>query len=114
MLKVVSSCIGTKYTGRFGSLMAVSAGLGLVAGCDRAQQWLRSISVATAALCASLSCLCVRPLQDLALDAVLTVAGAAPSGASKGDIDIKNYAKVEKLPGGTIEECRVGACLGCL
>lgn len=23
------------------------------------------------------------------------------------EIDIKNYAKVEKIPGGTIEDCRV-------
>lgn len=28
------------------------------------------------------------------------------------EIDIKNYAKVEKIPGGTIEDCRVlkGEC----
>eukprot|EP00877_Chromochloris_zofingiensis_P011116 jgi/Chrzof1/6258/Cz17g17210.t1 len=64
MLKVVQSCIGTKYTSRFGSLMA-----------------------------------------DLALDAVNTV--AVELGGGVKEIDIKNYAKVEKLPGGTIEDCKV-------
>ncbi len=43
--------------------------------------------------------------QELALDAVQTV--ALDIGAGQKEIDIKNYAKVEKLPGGTIEDCRV-------
>eukprot|EP01024_Parvocaulis_polyphysoides_P025828 TRINITY_DN2348_c0_g1_i4.p1 TRINITY_DN2348_c0_g1~~TRINITY_DN2348_c0_g1_i4.p1 ORF type:complete len:475 (+),score=95.38 TRINITY_DN2348_c0_g1_i4:92-1426(+) len=63
MLKVVNSCINTKFTHRFGDKMA-----------------------------------------DLALDAVQTVTIATSSGRS---IDIKKYAKVEKIPGGSIEECRV-------
>ena len=47
------------------------------------------------------------PLQDLALDAVQTVMvkheGADP------EIDIKKYAKVEKLPGGSLDDCRYSA-----
>jgi len=41
---------------------------------------------------------------DLALDAVQTV--AMEDGGRK-EIDIKRYAKVEKIPGGDIEDCRV-------
>eukprot|EP00958_Prasinococcus_capsulatus_P025929 scaffold4501_cov395-Prasinococcus_capsulatus_cf.AAC.2 len=52
---------------------------------------------------------CPRPLRaelgELALKAVKTVAVTLPNGAI--DIDIKKYAKVEKIPGGNIEECRV-------
>lgn len=43
-------------------------------------------------------------VQELALDAVQTV--SIDQGGQK-EIDIKNYAKVEKIPGGTIEDCRV-------
>lgn len=64
MLSIVNSCIGTKFTNRFGPLMA-----------------------------------------ELALDAVMTVSIERPDG--KRDIDIKKYAKVEKIPGGAIEDCRV-------
>jgi T-complex protein 1 subunit gamma len=64
MLKIVNSCIGTKYTSRFGPLMA-----------------------------------------ELALDAVNCVAVKRPDGSK--EIDIKKYAKVEKIPGGAIEDCRV-------
>eukprot|EP00966_Prymnesium_polylepis_P271455 6271851-Prymnesium_polylepis.1 len=50
-----------------------------------------------------------RPLRaqvmiDLALDAVATV--TIDDGGRK-DIDIKRYAKIEKIPGGDIEDCRV-------
>jgi len=41
---------------------------------------------------------------DLALDAVATV---AIDDCGRKDIDIKRYAKVEKIPGGDIEDCRV-------
>ncbi|KAG1658212.1 hypothetical protein FOA52_009551 [Chlamydomonas sp. UWO 241] len=64
MLNVVNSCIATKFTQRFGNLMA-----------------------------------------ELALDAVQTVTVLA-DGQQK-EIDVKNYAKVEKIAGGTIEESRV-------
>eukprot|EP00878_Enallax_costatus_P001876 GHUV01002035.1.p1 GENE.GHUV01002035.1~~GHUV01002035.1.p1 ORF type:complete len:559 (+),score=140.91 GHUV01002035.1:215-1891(+) len=64
LLQVVQSCIGTKYTSRFGTLMA-----------------------------------------ELALDAVQTV--ARDVGGGQQEVDIKNYAKVEKIPGGTIEDCKV-------
>ena len=30
-----------------------------------------------------------------------------PPGGGPPDIDIKKYAKVEKLPGGSLEDCRV-------
>ena len=44
--------------------------------------------------------------QELALDAVRTVTVEQPGGGPR-EIDIKKYAKVEKLPGGSIEDCRV-------
>jgi T-complex protein 1 subunit gamma len=44
-------------------------------------------------------------VRDLALDAVLTVAGTSASG--KKEVDVKRYAKVEKIPGGEIDDCRV-------
>lgn len=64
MLNVVNSCIATKFTHRFGTLMA-----------------------------------------ELALDAVQTVTIAHEGGQK--EIDIKNFAKIEKISGGTIEDCRV-------
>eukprot|EP00743_Colponemidia_sp_Colp-15_P000638 GILK01000712.1.p1 GENE.GILK01000712.1~~GILK01000712.1.p1 ORF type:complete len:552 (-),score=118.25 GILK01000712.1:311-1966(-) len=42
---------------------------------------------------------------DLALDAVMTVARDRPDG--KKEVDIKRYAKVEKLPGGELSDCTV-------
>lgn len=50
-------------------------------------------------------------MADLALDAVQCV--AQDIGNGQKEIDIKNYAKVEKIPGGTIEDCKAsdhGAC----
>ena len=64
MLNIVNSCIGTKYTSRFGPLMA-----------------------------------------ELALDAVQCV--ASDRGDGTREIDLKKYAKVEKIAGGAIEDCRV-------
>jgi len=64
MLNIVNSCIGTKYTSRFGPLMA-----------------------------------------ELALDAVTCV--AAERGDGSKEIDLKKYAKVEKIAGGAIEDCTV-------
>mmetsp|Transcript_35197 Transcript_35197/g.99643 ORF Transcript_35197/g.99643 Transcript_35197/m.99643 type:complete len:218 (+) Transcript_35197:145-798(+) len=64
MVKIVMSCIGTKFTSRYGTLMA-----------------------------------------DLALEAVSCIAVEHPGG--KKEIDVKKYAKVEKLPGGQIEDSRV-------
>lgn len=44
-------------------------------------------------------------IQELALDAVQTV--SRDVGGGQREVDIKNYAKVEKIPGGTIEDCKV-------
>jgi len=44
-------------------------------------------------------------MVDLALDAVSTV--HIDDGSGRKEIDIKRYAKVEKIPGGDIEDCRV-------
>jgi T-complex protein 1 subunit gamma len=44
-------------------------------------------------------------MVKLALDAVRTVATATEGG--KLEIDIKRFAKVEKIPGGEVEDCRV-------
>lgn len=43
-------------------------------------------------------------ISDLALDAVLTV---ATDVGGRMDVDVKRYAKVEKIPGGELEDCRV-------
>ncbi|EFN57837.1 hypothetical protein CHLNCDRAFT_30487 [Chlorella variabilis] len=64
MLNIVNSCIGTKFTMRFGSLIA-----------------------------------------ELALDAVQTI--TVDHGEGRREIDIKKYAKVEKIPGGDIQDSRV-------
>ncbi|KAL3150294.1 T-complex protein 1 subunit gamma [Trebouxia sp. C0010 RCD-2024] len=64
MLKIVNSCIGTKFTNQFGNLMA-----------------------------------------ELALDAVTCVMSDVSGG--QREIDIKKYVKIEKIPGGAIEDCRV-------
>jgi T-complex protein 1 subunit gamma len=64
LMNIVTSCIGTKYTSRFGPLMA-----------------------------------------ELALDAVMCV--AVDNGDGTKEVDIKKYAKVEKIAGGSIEDCRV-------
>ncbi|GFH27848.1 T-complex protein 1 subunit gamma, partial [Haematococcus lacustris] len=64
MLKVVSSCVATKFTRTIGTL-----------------------------------------LPELALDAVQCV--AQDLGVGRQEIDIKNYAKVEKIPGGAIDDCKV-------
>lgn len=29
-------------------------------------------------------------------------------GGGAKEVDVKNYAKIEKIPGGTIEDCKVG------
>ena len=44
--------------------------------------------------------------QELALDAVNTVA-VDPAGGGQREIDIKKYIKIEKIPGGSVEDCRV-------
>ncbi|MEW5297774.1 MAG: hypothetical protein WDW36_000958 [Sanguina aurantia] len=64
MLNVVNSCIATKFTHRFGTLMA-----------------------------------------ELALDAVATV--SVLNDSSRVEVDIKNYARIEKIAGGQIEESKV-------
>lgn len=64
MLNIINSCIGTKFTQRFGNLIA-----------------------------------------DLALDATRTV--TVRSEGRPPEIDIKKYAKIEKIPGGSIEDSRV-------
>ena len=67
MLSVLTSCLGTKFSSRFGPLIA-----------------------------------------ELALDAVRTVAVPPPPGSdAPPEVDIKRYAKVEKLPGGDLSDSRV-------
>ena len=43
-------------------------------------------------------------LQELSLDAVTTV--VSDTGSGQREIDIKKYVKIEKIPGGAIEDCR--------
>ncbi|XP_073008595.1 T-complex protein 1 subunit gamma [Typha latifolia] len=63
MLSLVKSCIGTKFTGQFGDLIA-----------------------------------------DLAIDAT-TIVGVDRQGVH--EVDIKKYIKVEKIPGGQLEDSKV-------
>lgn len=64
MRSIVRSCIGTKFSARYGDLIC-----------------------------------------DLALEAVSRV--TVDDGHGHKEIDIKRYAKVEKMPGGELEECKV-------
>jgi len=64
MRDLIRSCIGTKFSSRYGDLIC-----------------------------------------DLALEAVTRV--ATDDGSGRKDIDIKRYAKVEKIPGGELEDCKV-------
>ncbi|EFJ24455.1 hypothetical protein SELMODRAFT_442408 [Selaginella moellendorffii] len=64
LLNIVRSCIGTKFTSRFGTLIA-----------------------------------------DLAIDSVNMVAIDLGNGLK--EIDVKKYIKVEKIPGGQLEESKV-------
>ncbi|KAH7298645.1 hypothetical protein KP509_25G052600 [Ceratopteris richardii] len=64
MLKMVKSCIGTKFTGQFGTLIA-----------------------------------------DLAIDATTLV--SVDLGNGLHEVDIKKYVKVEKIPGGQLEDSQV-------
>lgn len=63
LLKVVKSCLGTKFANRWSTLMC-----------------------------------------DLALDSVLTIVSERDG---KKEIDTKRFLKIEKIPGGEIEECQV-------
>ncbi len=49
-------------------------------------------------------------MQELALDAVTTVMAEASTG--QREIDIKKYVKIEKIPGGAIEDCRCNTLNG--
>ncbi|CAA2963156.1 T-complex protein 1 subunit gamma isoform X2 [Olea europaea var. sylvestris] len=64
MLDLVKSCIGTKFTGQFGDLIA-----------------------------------------DLAIDATTTV--GVDLGQGLREVDIKKYIKIEKVPGGQLEDSKV-------
>ncbi|KAJ7565216.1 hypothetical protein O6H91_02G053000 [Diphasiastrum complanatum] len=64
LLNIVRSCIGTKFTSRFGTLIA-----------------------------------------DLAIDAVNTITVDLGNGIR--EVDIKKYVKVEKIPGGQLEDSKV-------
>lgn len=35
----------------------------------------------------------------------------AETGNGQREIDIKKYVKIEKIPGGAIEDCRSAACI---
>jgi hypothetical protein len=66
-------------------------------------------ALVTLVICSSLATISVvlllTSLQELALDAVQTV--ARDVGGGQREVDVKNYAKIEKIPGGTIEDCKV-------
>ena len=53
---------------------------------------------------------CLMLMQELALDAVTTVMAEASTG--QREIDIKKYVKIEKIPGGAIEDCRWDTLIG--
>jgi T-complex protein 1 subunit gamma len=46
-------------------------------------------------------------MVEMALEAVLTVSRPSTTGGKMTEVDIKRYAKVEKIPGGEITDCQV-------
>ncbi|GFZ03730.1 TCP-1/cpn60 chaperonin family protein [Actinidia rufa] len=92
MLGLVKSCIGTKFTSQFGDLIAsgsMTRALEVVAwlgGVAEGGRWQR------------------RP-EDLAIDATTTV--GVDLGQGLREVDIKKYIKVEKVPGGQLEDSKV-------
>lgn len=64
--KALKSCVGTKFSSRWGSLVV-----------------------------------------DLALKSVRTVMIGSTQEGGRINIDTKRYAKIEKIPGGTLDECKV-------
>ena len=84
---LVRACIGTKFSSRYGDLivrMAVDA--------------VKAVTIEVRSrLCAGVPLRSCAPLPLSALQL----------GGGKKEIDIKRYAKVEKLPGGELEDCHV-------
>ncbi|KAG4941845.1 hypothetical protein JHK87_045716 [Glycine soja] len=135
MLGLVKSCIGTKFTGRFGDLIAncfLKGELGSKAGREICLLDLcvcvlcvesKKVSVLNPIiLCKRKPSLCsiadrkggsqlvkldvsYHLYIDLAIDATTTV--GVEVGQGLRDVDIKNYIKVEKVPGGQLEDSRV-------
>ncbi|CAI5522056.1 unnamed protein product [Closterium sp. Naga37s-1] len=122
MLSILQSCIGTKFTTRFGSLMAELALDAVTTVAVEGNCHLPAFLQPCLALPNSPPPLpSSHPLpplpQELALDAVTTVtveelaldavATMAVEVGGRKEIDIKQYAKVEKVPGGRIEDSTV-------
>ena len=138
MLKIVNSCIGTKFTNQFGNLMAVSIHTVLSTmsqqHADPVMSYVLLVSSQMCIACCAVQSLslkytlsgsalkqswgsgstgmldCLILMQELALDAVTTVMAEASTG--QREIDIKKYVKIEKIPGGAIEDCRWNTCNG--
>ena len=48
-----------------------------------------------------------KKIVDMALDAVLKVTIKGTTGTDKDEVDIKRYARIEKIPGGDMDDCMV-------
>ena len=81
MVGLIKACIGTKTISRYSELM-----------CDLALKAVRIVS------------------QDVSFASnapQVNGTAKAPTSLKPHEIDIKRYARIEKIPGGEIEECRV-------
>ena len=98
MLGLVKSSIGTKFTGQFGDLIAVSILFQTsTTSCPHLVFLLCSIYGFSDILCCF--------AQDLAIDATTTA--GVDLGQGMREVDIKKYIKVEKVPGGQLEDSTV-------
>ncbi|KDD72276.1 TCP-1/cpn60 chaperonin, partial [Helicosporidium sp. ATCC 50920] len=86
MLNVVGSCIGTKFANRFGSLLPRLA--------------LDAVLLISGGLKAA-------PAAPSAPDASSTAAAAERAARRAADFDYKKWARVEKIPGASVEDSRV-------
>jgi T-complex protein 1 subunit gamma len=83
MLALIKTSIGTKFSSRWSDLM-----------CSLALQAVRIVAVSAEAENGNLG----GPTSDVAVGGV---------GINIKTVDIKRYARVEKVPGGEIEDCKV-------
>jgi T-complex protein 1 subunit gamma len=118
LLKVVDSCVATKLTRRFGMLIPVRNTNTYM--CAQSRPSCNCLGQRSASTCCSQqamgSLLYCAPwstraqqrdgcAQELAVDAVRQV--MRDIGSDKREVEIKKYAKIEKIPGGAMSDCRV-------
>ena len=90
MSKLVQSCIGTKFSSRWNDIMV-----------EMALQAVLTVSRPSGSGSGG------REGPGLGPGAASASAAASPFYHRRTEVDIKRYAKVEKIPGGEISDCRV-------